>query len=95
MKQGKISGLSPVKIDGVDYFAAADVHRAVGVARSTFWRWRSAAKVPKGRRHRDGRILYTEQELQLIRHFANRLEPLDAKADRASETRRNSVQGSQ
>jgi hypothetical protein len=66
------------RIDGVEYFAAADIHRMLGIGRQTRWRRRTAQKIPQGRRYRDKRIVFTRQELGVIREYANRLEPADS-----------------
>lgn len=66
-----------VRIEGVDYVSASDAAREVGVSRQTLWRWRQDGKIPVGRRFRDGRVLFTEEEFAEIWRFANRLEPID------------------
>lgn len=68
----------PIEIEGVEYFMAADIHRTLGIARQTLWRWRAARKIPQGRRYRDTKIVFTRQELEAIREYANRLEPTDS-----------------
>lgn len=68
----------PLEIEGVEYFTAADIHRALRIARQTLWRWRRSRKIPPGRRYRDLRIVFTRQELEAIREYANRLEPADS-----------------
>ena len=70
----------PLEIDGVEYLTAADVHRMLGIARQTLWRWRKAAKIPLGRRYRDRQIVFTRQEFEAIREFSNRLAPAEAQA---------------
>lgn len=68
----------PVHIEGVDYFTAADIHRELGVARQTLWRWRKARKIPQGRRYRDRQVVFTREEVEAIREYSNRLEPAEA-----------------
>jgi hypothetical protein len=68
----------PILIQRVEYFTAADIQRDVGVARQTLWRWRKAGKIPKGRRYRDRRVVFTHQEVEAIREYSNRLEPADS-----------------
>ena len=66
----------PIKIEGVRYWSAKDVQKQLNVARQTLWRWRKYAKIPLGRRYRDRQILYTEDECEAIRAYANRLKPV-------------------
>lgn len=70
-----------VEIDGARFYSAGDVAADTGVTRQTLWRWRRTGKVPAGYRFRNGQILYTETELQQIRAYANRLEPLSQQND--------------
>lgn len=65
-----------IEIEGVEYFTAADIHRTLGITRQTLWRWRTARKIPQGLRYRDKNIVFTRQELEAIREYANRLEPV-------------------
>lgn len=74
----QMSSVLPIEIEGVEYFTAADVHRTLGIARQTLWRSRMAKKIPQGRRYRDKKIVFTRQELEAIREYANRLEPADS-----------------
>jgi predicted DNA-binding transcriptional regulator AlpA len=67
----------PIEIAGITYFTAAKIHREVGVARQTLWRWRKARKIPQGRRYRDRQVVFTEEEVEAIRQYANRLEPAE------------------
>jgi hypothetical protein len=68
-----------LKIETETYFSAADVQRALNVARQTLWRWRRAGKIPQGRRYRDGQVLFTPGEVEAIREYAHRLEPVDSR----------------
>jgi predicted DNA-binding transcriptional regulator AlpA len=67
----------PIHIDGVEYVTAADIHRELGVARQTIWRWRKAGKIPQGRRYRDRQVVFTREEVEAIREYSNRLEPAE------------------
>ena len=66
-------------IEGTEYFSAAEIAKKLGISRSTFWRWRglSEENLRVGRRYRGGKmVLFTEEEVEAIRGFANRLEPV-------------------
>jgi hypothetical protein len=65
-----------ISIDGINYIAATDIIRLVGISRQTFWRWRQNGKIPAGYRYRDRRLFYTERELEEIRQYANKIEAL-------------------
>jgi predicted DNA-binding transcriptional regulator AlpA len=67
----------PIDIEGVTYFSATDILRAIGVARQTLWRWRKDQKIPQGRRYRDRQVVFTNAEVESIRKYANRLEPAE------------------
>lgn len=66
----------PTMIQDKRYFAASEVADAVRVSRQTLYRWRQDGKIPAGRRYRDRRVLYTDEEIEMIREYANRLEPI-------------------
>jgi hypothetical protein len=66
-----------VQIKKIGYFSAADIQREIGVVRQTLWRWRKAKKIPQGRLYRGRQVVFTEQEVEAIREYANRLEPAE------------------
>lgn len=66
----------PLEVEGMTYFTSAEVARVVGVSRQTLWRWRQEGKIPAGRRYRDRQVLFTEKEMEAIRQYAHRIEPL-------------------
>jgi excisionase family DNA binding protein len=65
-----------VDVKGTRYLSATEIAKRIGVSRQTLWRWRNQGKIPAGRRYRDRQILFTEDELQQILDFANRVELL-------------------
>jgi helix-turn-helix protein len=71
--------LNPVQIDGIAYFAATDVIAVLEISRQTLWRWRRAGKIPLGHRFRDGQTFFTQDEVEEIRVFAHRIEPIGAR----------------
>jgi predicted DNA-binding transcriptional regulator AlpA len=66
-----------VNINNVSYLTVAEIIHSLSISRQTFWRWRNSKKIPAGYRYRDGRIVYTEDEFELIKQHAHRLEALD------------------
>lgn len=66
----------PIVVSGEEFFTASDVAKDIGVVRQTLWRWRQDGKIPAGNRFRDRQILFTQAELEAIREFANRVEPI-------------------
>jgi hypothetical protein len=67
--------MAMLEIDGVRYFSASELLIELGVSRQTLWRWRQQRKIPAGHRYRDKTILFTADEVELIRQYANRIEP--------------------
>lgn len=67
-----------IVIEGVTYFSATEVQDTLGIARQTLWRWRKASTIPQGRRYRGRHIVFSAEEVEEIREFSNRLEPVAA-----------------
>lgn len=65
--------MTPIEIAGRRYYTANQVAEALGVDRSTFYRWRMKNRVPQGQEFRDGRRLFSEEELEEAREFANQM----------------------
>ena len=66
-----------IVIEGVPYYSVEEIAKDLGVSRSTFWRWRAlSAELPTGRRYRGKMVVFTKEEVEAIRGFANRLEPV-------------------
>lgn len=68
--------METVKIDGRLYVAASTVADTVGVCRQTLWRWRQSGRVPSGHRHRNGQVLFTEEEAEEVYRYAYRVDPI-------------------
>jgi hypothetical protein len=62
--------MEALTINGVEYYSATQLLKEIGVSRQTFWRWRQRRHVPTGHRFRDGRLLFTGPEAEMIRRFA-------------------------
>ena len=69
--------MCPLAIDDIEFFCVAEIAEEVGVSRQTLWRWRNNGKIPIGHRFRDGRVLFTSEEAEEVRRFANRLDPIE------------------
>ena len=66
----------PLTVEGRVFFTATEVAKQIGVVRQTLWRWRQDRKIPAGRRYRDRQILFTPEEVEQIKEFAHRVEPI-------------------
>ena len=66
-----------MELQGIRYLTASALLEEIGVSRQTLWRWRQSGKIPAGQRFRDGRLLFSETEVEEIRDYANRLEPAE------------------
>lgn len=66
----------PRTIDGVEYYSVTDVAESLGVSRVTLWRWRKRKKIPQGHRLRGRDVIFTSSEVNAIREFALRVEPI-------------------
>lgn len=67
----------PVEINGKEYLQVTEIVEEIGVTRQTLWRWRRDGTIPIGRKYRGRQIIYTPSEVELIRQFAERIEPID------------------
>lgn len=66
-----------LEIEGTAYLSVSRLLEELNVSRQTLWRWRKEGKIPQGHRFRDGKVVFTEAEAKEIRHFANRIEPIE------------------
>ena len=48
----------------------------LGITRQTLWRWRQAGLVPAGAKYRDHLLVFTDDEVVLIREYAQRVIPV-------------------
>jgi len=67
----------PVEVNGKEYLQVTEVADMVGVTRQTLWRWRQAGSIPIGRKYRGRQVIYNRDEVELIRQFSERIEPID------------------
>ena len=64
-------------IAGTPYIAGHELVGELRISRQTLWRWRREGHIPPGHRFRDGKVMFTQEEADEIRRFANRIEPID------------------
>ena len=67
---------SSLRIAGSDYYSVTQVLKTTGISRQTLWRWRQEGKVPAGHLFRDKQVVFTAEEVEQIRQYANRVEPI-------------------
>jgi DNA-binding transcriptional MerR regulator len=67
----------PILISGQTYTTNAEVAKELGINTVTLWRWRRKGVIPAGLRSRSGQVLFTPEEVILIRNFFNKLAPID------------------
>lgn len=63
-----------MQLQGRIYFTTAEVLAMAQVSRQTFWRWRSEGKIPAGHRFRAKHLLFTAEDLEIIREHAFRVD---------------------
>jgi predicted DNA-binding transcriptional regulator AlpA len=64
------------EVEGIRYLTLPEVLQQMQITRQTLWRWRREGHIPAGRRFRDRQVLFSEDEVALIRSHANRIEPI-------------------
>ena len=69
--------MSSIKINGTEYFSATEILNKLGIARQTLWRWRQQGRIPAGHRYRDRILVFTSDEVEEIKQFANRVEQIE------------------
>ena len=65
-----------VEINGIKYLLLTEVSERLKVSRQTLWRWRQQAKIPGGHKYRDRKVVFSPDEVEAIREFADRIEPI-------------------
>ena len=78
---GLHTSLMPTIINDIIYITAAELLEELAVTRQTLWRWRQEGKIPAGHRYRGRHVLFSAEEVEVIREFANRIEPIDGSPD--------------
>jgi transposase-like protein len=66
----------PLQIEGVPYLTVTEILDEMHITRQTLWRWRQEGRIPLGRRNRRRHLLFTSEEAEEIRRYANRIEPV-------------------
>jgi len=83
----------PTKVKGITYYTASEVAQYAGITRQTLWRWRQSGEAPSGRQQKDRRLLFTEDEANLVSGYAQRIDSSPTRTignvylDNASTTR--------
>jgi len=67
----------PVEIQGEQYHTNSEVADELKVSRQTLWRWLDKGSIPAGWKYRTRQVLFTAEEVEAIRQFANKLEPIE------------------
>jgi len=67
----------PVTIQSEIYCTNAEVADELRVSRQTLWRWREKGFIPAGLRYRTRQVLFTSDEVEAIRRYANKLVPIE------------------
>ncbi len=57
------------------YLRAHEVARAAGISKNTLLRWLKAGKVPEVARDRNGWRIFSEEDLERVRAYAERTVP--------------------
>lgn len=70
----------PIQINEIIYLTASELQEELSLSRQTLWRWRQDGKVPPGHRYRRHQVIFTPDEAQAIREYANEVEPIDAES---------------
>jgi predicted DNA-binding transcriptional regulator AlpA len=71
-----VASAKPIQISGNSYFPALAVAEAAGISRTTLWRWRQDRKIPSGHLYRGRQVIFTAEELEEVKQYANRIEPI-------------------
>ncbi|MHA7816152.1 MAG: helix-turn-helix transcriptional regulator [Pseudohaliea sp.] len=69
-----------IKLQNIKYLSLSDVLGEIGITRQTLWRWRQEGKVPAGHRLRNRMVVFSPEEVEEIRAYANQLEPIASPA---------------
>lgn len=66
-----------VEIRGTSYVGLSEIAEQLAISRQTIWRWRQEGKIPKGHRYRNRWVVFSPQEVESIREYTHRLEPIE------------------
>ena len=83
----------PISIDDVRYLTATELLDEVDVTRQTLWRWRREGKVPAGHRYRNRQVVFTQEEVDMIRGYANRIEDIESPGGHEKKGYRGRIDG--
>ena len=66
----------PVNIRNISYLSVSELLEELEVTRQTLWRWRQEGKIPAGHRLRNRMVVFSAEEVEEIKAFANQIEPI-------------------
>jgi predicted DNA-binding transcriptional regulator AlpA len=66
-----------IEVNGIKYLSLAEVSADLRISRQTVWRWRQQGKIPGGHRFRNRQVVFSMDEVEAIREYANRIEPIN------------------
>ena len=73
-----------LQVNDTTYFSVTEILPELSVTRQTLWRWRQEGKIPAGHRYRDRQVLFTANEVEEIKQFAHRLEPIGRPGEKST-----------
>jgi excisionase family DNA binding protein len=66
-----------IEVDGITYLSLNEISKRLNLSRQTIWRWRQQGKIPGGHRFRSRQVVFSSEEVEAIRQYANRIEPIN------------------
>lgn len=72
----------PIKLDGSVFYTNQEVAKLIGVSRQSLWRWRQEGLIPLGMQFRGKAVLFTAEEVEAIKGYAFRVEPVSSQKPR-------------
>jgi len=67
----------PIQVNDTHYYTTNEVAERLGITRQTLWRWRIEGRIPAGHKYRGRHVVFSYQELEEIKLYAHRMEPIE------------------